>query len=968
MIQTGEIRETSSPSLLHSIRSYCQTTPDNLALEGPETSISYAEMASRIDGISNTLLGLGIEKGHHVVILQHPTPDWICSMLAILNIGAVCIPVDPLWPTARQESVIRSADTRIVLTNHSDQSTNEYGVVNIDVASLSPNDGPCPEQPSIDQSAPAIILYSSGTTGAPKGIVLTHGGIADRVEALEKLDLVQPRVLQQSAITFDHALTQVFLGLRFGGSVYVVPREIRRDAKAITRIIVDKNIEYTKATPSEYNSWLWVGADALREARDWKVAGIGGEVISRSLLDGLKSLRLAQLRVFSDYGPAEATLSSYRIELQYKSDSSTEQRVPLGRQLPNVSTYIVDENQQPVPLGWPGEILIGGPGISSGYFKQPELTAQKFIPDQFASASHAEHGWKTAFCSGDRGRMREDGSLLFDGRISSKSTQVKIRGFRVELADIEQSILDSANGLVTSAAVTLRGNEIDQKFLVGHLIFAPGLSAEKRESVLRRLPHQLPVPSYMRPAMLFALEEVPLTSHGKIDRDAISQIALPEFSSTDPSSLAGQMENIWALWYRVLPREAIMSIKPERETDFISAGGNSLLLVKLQALIHQELELDIPLARLLEDTTVEGMANACETCAALSLEAIDWETELKLDTEPIQFINLEEKPKQIEGIHVLVTGASGFVGRHVLQQLNDKQDVSRISCLAVRQKSIDLLRSKSLSKVELYQGDLTSPSLGLSPASFETLSQGADIILHCGSDRSFWNPYRLLKAANVLSTRELVRLAAPRKTPIVFISSGAVDKIHSVADLSRPDVTGYLASKYINETLLKQARETLEIPVTIIRMLDGDTTTKSYISAHNPISISEVAETICQMGLKLGKRFRNEDLSAGSSISFTRIIDLSSLICNEIQRQLTQSAENQQHDRSVHYHHYSHSACLNGEGWSSLFGFDSNTLYQEWTKLPVIPATTWFGEAKMNGFEYLISSQIVKVNDMVSRR
>ncbi|EED14463.1 polyketide synthase, putative [Talaromyces stipitatus ATCC 10500] len=967
----GEIRETSSPSLMHTIRSYCQNTPDNVALEGSESCLSYAEMASRIDGISSTLLSLGIEKSNNVVILQQPTPDWICSMLAILNIGAVCIPVDPSWPPARQESVIRSSDARVVLTKDCDQSNNDYDVMKIDLRSIFTSTEPYLQQPAtMDYSAPAIVLYSSGTTGAPKGIVLTHGGIMDRVEAMSKLDLVKPRVLQQSAITFDHALTQVFLGLHFGGSVYVVPREMRRDAKAISRLIVDKDIEYTKATPSEYNSWLWVGSDTLREAQNWKVAGIGGEVIPRSLLDALKSLNLDQLRVFSDYGPAEATLSSYRVELQYKSNS--DQRVPLGRHLPNVSTYIVDQNRQPVPLGWPGEILIGGPGISSGYFKQSEMTVQKFLPDQFATPIHAEHGWKTVFFSGDRGRMREDGSLLFDGRISSESTQVKLRGFRVELSDVEQSILDSANGLVTSAAVTLRGKEIDQKFLAGHLVFTPGLSAERREALLRRLPHQLSVPSYMRPAMLFALEEMPMTSHGKVDRDAISKITLPESSSVETSYLAGQMEAIWALWCRVLPREATLSIKPEKETDFISAGGNSLLLVKLQVIIHQEMRLDIPLAQLLEETTLEGMANTCETATALSVEPIDWESEIILDTEPVEILDRIEKTlNHKEGIHVLVTGASGFLSRHVLKQLGDMQNISRISCLAVRQKSFNLLVSKSLPKVSLYQGDLTSPSLGLSAVDFQALSQDADVILHCGSDRSFWNPYRLLRSANVLSTKELVRLTAPRKTPIIFISSGAVDDIQSVAYLSRPNVTGYLASKYINETLLKQAQETLGTPVTIIRMLDGATTGRNDDAAPGTVSISEVTEAICQIGLKLSKRFQHADLSAGSSISFARVTDVSSLVCNEIQRLATyHSAENEGDGREVRYHHYSDSACLDGEGWSTLFGLDDSNplLYQEWQNLPVIPATAWFGEAKLNGFKYLISSQIIKVDDMVSRR
>lgn len=205
---------------------------------------------------------------------------------------------------------------------------------------------------------------------------------------------------------------------------------------------------------------------------------------------------------------------------------------------------------------------------------------------------------------------------------------------------------------------------------------------------------------------------------------------------------------------------------------------------------------------------------------------------------------------------------------------------------------------------------------------------------------------------------------------IVFISSGAVDDIHSVADLSHPDVTGYLASKYVNETLLKQAGEKQGTPVTIIRMLNGEITTKNDDVAQSPIDISEVTESICQMGLQLSKRNQYKDLSAGTSISFTRVTDLSSLVCKEIQRLCVQSAENRKIDSELDYHHYSESACLHGEGRASLFdvGNKNSVLCRQWQELPMIPANLWFGKAKMNGFEYSIASQVVKVGDMVSRR
>ena len=193
----------------------------------------------------------------------------------------------------------------------------------------------------------------------------------------------------------------------------IVPQEDRRDSRKISQLIADHAVSCMVATPLEYASWVQVGSDYLKQASAWKYALTGGEALTHAVLRIFRSLDLAQLRVSNSYCRGEIFFYSHAIEIAYK-DEKLPERVPLGLPMPNYSTYIVDGGFHPVPHGWPGEILIGGLGVGQGYVNQPELTAKAFIPDKFASAEPKGRGFTTLFRSGDRGRLRADGTLLFD--------------------------------------------------------------------------------------------------------------------------------------------------------------------------------------------------------------------------------------------------------------------------------------------------------------------------------------------------------------------------------------------------------------------------------------------------------------------------------------------------------------------------------------------------------------------------
>jgi hybrid polyketide synthase / nonribosomal peptide synthetase ACE1 len=616
-------------TLVTRIQDQCQSVPDHVAIETATESLTYRELDRRINDVANILIRHGVRPGEKVVSLQRATATWIYTMLGIMKIGAVYVPVDPSLPLARMSVIVDECKPAIVFTN---LPANElasvrdmgYPVLDVDSISSSEVNSKC----VAEAEQPCAILYTSGTTGNPKGHILTHRSILNNIAGTIAMLGTEPlHVLQQSALTFDMAIWQPLLGLASGGSVSVVPQEARRDSAKISEIISKDKVSTIVATPLEYASWIQVGSEDLRQATKWKHALTGGEALSHAVLQKFRSLDLPELRVFNSYGPAEISFYATAIEIDYRA-SDLPSRISIGMPMPNYSVYVVDEKLRPVPIGWPGEIVIGGLGVGQGYLNRPEMTATAFIPDTLASPEQKQHGFTTLFRSGDRGRLRADGALLFDGRLDG-STQIKLRGMRIELQDIEASILAASSGQLSQAIVTTRGDGAS-KFLVAYVVFASSSptssdqEAISRTTYLRGLRNSLALPTYMRPATLIEIASLPVGRHSKVDRAALAALPLPTTSaitsqSRDTSALTAAEHALWQLWCDVLPEEALTEITPGPDTDFIEIGGNSILIVQLHAAMQSDLMggKRMPLVQLFENT---GLADMSE-CVRLHMEA-----------------------------------------------------------------------------------------------------------------------------------------------------------------------------------------------------------------------------------------------------------------------------------------------------------------------------------------------------------
>ncbi|KAM3427781.1 hypothetical protein NHJ13734_008859 [Beauveria thailandica] len=832
----ASLATTWPETLVHRIDQMAVRYSNNIAVKDTSgLTMSYTEMASKVKGLCGKLRTANVTPGCAVGVFQQPSVAWICSMLAILRVGACYVPLDLRQGEGRLAAIAQACRPAAVFVD----SMTRQGEIVFGCKAINVDDVIAPESGSLSDVAiaatritAAVLLFTSGTTGLPKGIVLSHGGLSNAVEGLTtKFDLDRERVLQQTAFSFDMSLDEIFVALCTGGTLVVVDRTLRGDSLAIMGTILDENITYTRATPPEYSSWIRHGGDLVRStANAWRFAFAGGDRMADSLRKEFRSLQLPGLRLFNSYGPTEISLSAVKLEIPYQDDSElSNDQIPVGKPMPNYNIYTVDSRMQLLPIGMPGEILIGGAGVSGGYLNDASKTRASFFENKWATETHKRLGHTKLYKTGDYGYLNQNGAVVFLGRIAG-DTQIKLRGNRVELGDIESNIISHSRGRLQSVLCTLRGSSVSQ-FIVGHVVFSADneMSTSNQRHYLAKLVASLPMPNYMKPMILVPLSSFPLTVHQKIDRAAVAALSVDvQAAAADPEDnevrqLTATEEKIRDLWSTVVSAADTVNTCGH-SADFFRLGGNSLLLVELSARIRATFNVWVPLVELLEGSTLGKMAAMVDQQLKQGA-VINWEEETDV---PIVILPGNTSPLRQHGLEILVTGATGHIGRHVLPYLLASDQVSRVHCVAVRNPD----NVKPDEKLMVHEGDLTLPHFGLSEAEMTQLSNSVDVILHLAAMRSFWEPYQVVRETNVVPIKELIEIAAPRKVPIHFMSSGAVSKDgrpQSARDAapSPNDPDGYVSSKWASERLLERSAEQYNFPVHIYRTMPSSSSTRS---------------------------------------------------------------------------------------------------------------------------------------------
>ncbi|KAL7916863.1 beta-ketoacyl synthase domain-containing protein [Trichoderma velutinum] len=793
--------EWKAPTLAHRVQEIASQNPDFIAVkDGYGQQLTYSQMMQRVSQIASQLSDL--PAGSFVGILLHPAADTVCTLMAILTLGLVAI--------------IYQEETQTTAENLA--STVEQGKVKLVCVSKLSQYSQSSIQCAAKPEAPGFAIYTSGSTGAPKGVLLTHYALLNQIWAITKVyRLGKEVVLQQSSSGFDLHLEQIFSALANGGTVVVASKEVRGDALEIANLIFSESVTYTVFVPSEYLYLLNYGSDVLRKCASWKFAFSGGEKVTPQLRQKFKKLGLSDLLLINLYGPAEASLSCTRYTVPYVTDDS-EAASPAGMVQPNYTVVVVDERGNSLPIGFPGEICIGGAGVASGYVNRPEETTSKFIANTISPRQEvAARVWDKLYRTGDRGRMLESGLLDFMGRLEGDS-QVKIRGIRIELEEIGNIIIESAGAAIVDTAVSLRGSDMLSAFVVFSDEFT-----EDKNVFLSQLRASLPLPAYMCPTHIIAIDEIPRNASGKKDRSKINHLPLPSVVSGEiyNEGLTDLEAQVIAVWQDVLPA-AIHPMPLSADSDFFFVGGNSLLLLKLRSDLKMAFGCDLTLPELFQVSTVRDMASKIKTNESTDQpqdQNIDWTKELRSLCDgltPQSYLSSAKASATKSGLSVILTGATGFLGRHILQYLVNDERVGEIHCVAIRPgvggepRHVDM----SSAKIIEYAGDLGDRNLGLSSLQLNDLVARADVIVHNGADVSFMKTYRSLRRPNVLSTRCLAEMALARSIPFHFVSTASVANFHvgkhlpetsiqGLENLPRDGRNGYAASKWISEALLE---------------------------------------------------------------------------------------------------------------------------------------------------------------------
>lgn len=928
------------------IESQVSQTPDAIAVIFEDEQLTYRELNQKANQLAQHLRTLGVKPEVLVGVCVDRSLEMVVALLAILKAGGAYVPLDTSYPTDRLRLMLEDAQVPILLTqshliDRLSKCETHFICLDTDWQAIAKHSTTNP-QSEVTPDNLAYVIYTSGSTGKPKGVAMPHRPLVNLLTWQQSTVAIGTKTLHFTPISFDVSFQEIFSTLAEGGTLVLISEEMRRDPVSLLRFLNQAAIErlflpfVALRQLAEVAETEGVAPPSLQE-----VVTAGEQLrITPSISNWFNQLQNCSLH--NHYGPSE----SHVVTAFTLTGSPKEWPVlpPVGGPIANCEIYLLDAQLQPVPVGVPGELYIGGVSLARGYLNRPDLTEERFIPNPFSPQS-GERLYKT----GDLAQYLPDGNIEYFGRIDQ---QVKLRGFRIEPGEIE-AVLEQ-HPLVREAVVIAREDVPGDKRLVAYvvsslvpdripyqsncfvefdgnamklhtqdisengvcLVGVPPTFSEGKEVCLRlRLPIECKerwlkgivawcegqqagiqfqlvpseqelvqqsvkylletqgllnmvqrtitvnlrdylkqkLPQYMIPGVFIVLKALPLTPSGKVDRQALPaaeghRSALREDFVPPRTQVEERLSEIWS---------QVLGIEPVGIHDnFFDLGGNSLQAIRLISRVRESFQAELPIVSLFDAPTVAKFAefvnaSICSSHTVTSddttISELEAETALDPTIDPGSFpMDLVTEPNNI-----FITGVTGFLGAFLLHELLE-QTQANIHCL-VRAANPKAGKQKIQSNLEKYLlwneenssriipvlGDLSQPLLGVSEEKFFNLARKSDVIYHNGASINLIYPYAALRAANVLGTQELLKLATQfRIKPVHFIST--LDVFQTSRPFSTNFITeqdelspseairfdGYTKSKWVSEKMIALARYR-GLPVSIYRpaMITGHSKT-----------------------------------------------------------------------------------------------------------------------------------------------
>ncbi|ORX03099.1 non-ribosomal peptide synthetase [Mycobacterium triplex] len=800
-------------------------TPEAVAISCAGRSMTYRELDESSNRLAHLLVGLGAGPGECAAVLFPRSAEAIVAILAVLKSGSAYLPMDPAVPDARIEFML--ADAAPIAALAAAELAERFDGYGVPVVGFDDpvSDQPCTALPPPMPADIAHIVYTSGTTGVPKGVATSHHNVTQLLESLHVgLPSGPGQVWSQwYSYAFDASVEEIWGALLHGSRLLIVPESVAAVPEDFQDLLIGEHVTVLHQTPSALSA---LSPDGLESA----ALVVAAEACSAELVD-----RWAPGRVMTNaYGPTETTLC-VTVSAPLSAGSGTP---PIGAPVPGAALFVLDGWLRRVPPGVVGELYVAGHGLGAGYLGRGGLTASRFVACPFASGVRM-------YRTGDLVRWGADGQLQYLGRADE---QVKIRGYRIELGEI-QAALSDLDG-VEAAVVVVREDRPGHKRLVGYVTGVVDVVGARARLATR-------LPAYMVPAAIVVLEALPLTVNGKLDIRALPE---PQYQHTEYRAPSNAVEETLAGIYA----QTLGLVRVGVDDSFFDLGGDSISAMRLIAATNKVLDTRLSVRILFDAPSVSALSHQVYTHTvdpryvavhgtdATEIHAADLTLDKFLDAATLSAADALPGPGA-EVRTVLLTGATGFLGRYlVLQWLEQLELVDGTLVCLVRGKSdedalhrlekifdsgdpqlLDHFQQLAAGHLRVVAGDKAEARLGLDGPTWQELAETVDLIVDSAAVVNGVLPYSELFGPNVGGTAELIRLALTTKLkPYTYVSTANVgDPVERSAFTEEADirvisptrindggpVNGYANSKWAGEVLLREAHQLFGLPVLVFR-------------------------------------------------------------------------------------------------------------------------------------------------------